>query len=70
MKTRKIFIVIILGFIVQSSFGQQFTDLSGDYSGLTPPGDTPVVFALGIVSTDSLNEHCAPTFSPDGKEEF
>jgi hypothetical protein len=30
----------------------EFTDLYSDYLGQTPPGDTPMVFAGGIVSTD------------------
>ena len=44
-----------------------FHNLSGAYFGQTPPGATPEVFALGIVSTDA-NEHSAPSFSPDGNE--
>lgn len=43
--------------------------LYGDYLGQSLPGDTPVVFARGIVSTNHL-EHSAPIFSPDGKEVF
>jgi hypothetical protein len=68
MKKRLLIFSLIL--IGQPSFGQQFTDMYGDYLGQTPPGDIPVVFAPGIVSTDSLIEHSAPTFSPDGKEVF
>ena len=48
-------------------YAQEFTDLYGNYLGQTPPGDTPVVFAPGIVSTPII-EHSAPTFSRDGKE--
>ncbi len=48
---------------------QNFTDLYGDYLGQTPQGDTPGVFARGIVSTDYA-EHSAPVFSPDGNEVF
>ncbi len=43
--------------------------LSGPYLGQTPPGDTPQLFAPGIVSTGQ-HEHSAATFSPDGKEVF
>ncbi len=43
--------------------------LKGDYLGQPPPGDTPVVFARGLVSGE-YQEHCAPTFSPDGSEVF
>jgi len=61
------FLTLILIFIVKSSFGQQFTDLHGDYLGQTLPGDTPVVYARGIVSTE-LQNHGAPSFAPDGNE--
>jgi hypothetical protein len=47
----------------------QFTDLYGDYLGMPLPGDTPVVFAPGIVSTDDL-EHSPAVFSPDGNQLF
>jgi hypothetical protein len=67
---KKGLIIIILSLIVKSSFGQQFTDLYGDYLGQIAPGDTPVVFAPGIVSTDSIIQHSAPAFSPDGNDVF
>lgn len=60
-------VIIILFF--NFSFGQQFTDLCGDYLGQTPPGDTPVVFAPGIVSTSNL-EHSPTIFSNDGNEVY
>ncbi len=41
-----------------------------DYLGQTPPGNTPVVFAPGIISVNGIVEHSAPTFSPDGNEVF
>ncbi len=47
----------------------KFPILKGDYLGRPLPGDTPVVFAPGIVSTHHL-EHSAPRFSPDGTEVF
>jgi L-ascorbate metabolism protein UlaG (beta-lactamase superfamily) len=46
-----------------------FHHLTDAYLGQTPPGATPQVFALGIISTDA-NEHSAPSFSPDGNEVF
>jgi predicted alpha/beta superfamily hydrolase len=52
------------------SIEKLFSDLKGDYFGQTPPGDTPVVFAPGIISADSTIEHGAPSFSPDGNEVF
>ena len=42
---------------------------SSDYLGQTPPGDTPMVFARGIVS-DKYQQHGAPSFSPDGNVIF
>jgi Tol biopolymer transport system component len=39
-----------------------------DYLGQTPPGDTPVIFAQGIVSTGNLHSRLA--ISPDSKEMF
>jgi hypothetical protein len=53
---KKILLFYALILIFQSSFGHQSTDLYGDYLSQTPPGDTPVVFAPGIVSTQAL-EH-------------
>jgi Tol biopolymer transport system component len=41
---------------------QEFPALKGDYFGQTPPGDTPVVFARGIIS-DSYQQRGAPSFS-------
>jgi len=43
--------------------------LKGDYLGQSLPGERPVLFARGIVSTDD-KEHWAPRFSPDGNEVF
>lgn len=62
-------LIIILVFTIKASFGQEFTDLKGDYLGQPLPEDTPVVFARGIVS-DTLLQHSAPAFSPDGNEVF
>ncbi|MBN2348084.1 MAG: PD40 domain-containing protein [Bacteroidales bacterium] len=38
-----------------------------EYFGQTPPGDTPEIFAPGIISLDNRNESMI-TFSPDGKQ--
>ena len=65
----KIRLLIILLLIIKSSFGQEFTDLTGDYLGQPLPGEIPQVFARGIVS-DIYLQHSAPTFSPDGNEVF
>lgn len=66
---KKTLIISLLILIAQFSFGQQLTDLYGDYLGQTPPGDTPVVFAPGIISKSSL-EHSAAIFSSDGNEVY
>ena len=65
---KKIFFMLLLGF---NSFiyAQEFTDLYGDYLGQTPPGDTPVAFAPGIISSDD-QEHNPAVFSPDGNEVY
>jgi len=65
---KKVFILLLLGF---NSFiyAQEFPVLKGDYLGQTPPGDTPVVFARGIVSND-YQQHGVPAFSSDGNEVF
>ncbi len=41
-----------------------FPKLTGPYLGQEPPGDTPVLFAPGIISTGK--EHSAAMFTPDG----
>ncbi|MDA3898002.1 MAG: hypothetical protein PF482_17855 [Desulfobacteraceae bacterium] len=63
---------LILLMFVFSSFisGQEYTELKGYYLGQPLPGETPVVFAPGIVSVDTTIEHGFPTFSPDGNEVF
>ena len=48
----------------------KFTNLTGDYLGQTPPGNTAKVFAPGLVSREATIEHGSPTFSPDGHEVF
>lgn len=48
---------------------RQFPELTGPYMGQTPPGDTPQLFALDIV-TVNRGQHSAIAFSPDGDEAF
>lgn len=45
---------------------QRSTGFSGPYLGQEPPGNTPVLFAPGFISTGK--EHSAAMFSPDGQE--
>lgn len=47
----------------------QFPVLEGEYLGHTPPGDTPVVFAQGIISS-IWGLHSSLAFSPDGTEVY
>jgi len=47
----------------------QFPVLEGDYLGQTPPGDTPVIFAKGIISS-IWGLHSSLAFSPDGTEVY
>jgi Tol biopolymer transport system component len=68
---KKITFLLLLGFnsFIYTQDAQEFPVLKGDYLGQTPPGDTPVVFARGIVY-DSYQQHGVPSFSPDGNEVF
>jgi Tol biopolymer transport system component len=66
---KKGLMIIFMTLIVKFSFGQEFTDLYGDYLGQAPPEDTQKVFASGIISRYSL-EHSAALFSPDGSEVY
>jgi Tol biopolymer transport system component len=61
------FLILILSLIVKFSFGQDFPALKGDYLGQTPPGDTAVMFAPGIISLPNRLEYKI-AFSPDGNE--
>jgi hypothetical protein len=58
---------LILGIINVTSFAQN--GFSIDYFGQTPPGDSAVIFAPGIISLPDRKEQCI-VFSPDGKECF
>jgi hypothetical protein len=60
-----LFTVKILCFITMFQAFSQTT--SSDYLGLAPPGNTPVPFASGIISTVGNNEHTL-SISPDGNE--
>jgi len=45
------------------------TELRGDYLGQNPPGETPELFAPGVVA-DIFREHNSTIFTPDGNEVF
>jgi Tol biopolymer transport system component len=55
---------------IQAQATKEFSVLKGNYLGQPPPGDVPVVFAPGVISTDSTIEHGSPSFSPDGNEVY
>lgn len=69
---KKLIFIMFIGFanFMFSQTVQEFPILKGDYLGQALPGETPVVFAPGIISVDSTVEHGAPSFSPDGNTVF
>ena len=69
MKQKVIFIGIIIStVIIFSNCNRQvdFPALKGPYLGQKPPGNTPELFAPGIVSTRHYENSI--TLSPDGNE--
>jgi len=69
MKFRAVSILVLISafsLTLADAKGDDFPILKGLYIGQEPPGDTPVVFAPGIVST--CKEHSAAMFTPDGGE--
>jgi hypothetical protein len=44
----------------------RFQSLSGPYLGQEPPGESPALFAPGIIPVDGV-QHCVPAISPDGR---
>ncbi|MBN1548794.1 MAG: PD40 domain-containing protein [Syntrophaceae bacterium] len=71
-KQFKLSVSLLIGFGligIQAQNAPEFPVLKGDYLGQPPPGETPVIFARGVVSTDD-KEHWAPRFSPDGNDVF
>ncbi|MDH4156458.1 MAG: hypothetical protein OEW00_04185 [candidate division Zixibacteria bacterium] len=67
MKHKAISVLILMSSLLPPLINAQqgeFPVLKGLYLGQKPPGLIPEIFMPGIVSTE-LNEHGAPTFSPD-----
>lgn len=62
--------------IVTSSFAQidsifkNCPEIKGDYFSETKPGLVPEVFAPFLLNSKIHHLHCAPAFTPDGKEMF
>jgi hypothetical protein len=66
MKTKTMIAVFLFGIISLTLVAQTNTF---DYFGQTPPGDSAVIFAPGIISLPNRSE-CRIVFSPNGNECF
>jgi len=67
MRNIVIVLLLITINIIHAQDVQNIQVIQGNYLDQTLPGDTPLVFAPGIVS-DNFQQHGAPSFSPDGNE--
>jgi len=69
---KKIIICALLLFAAISVISQEkkLPQLTGPYLGQKPPGETPELFAPGIISVDENFEHSAAVFSSDCQEVF
>jgi len=64
-----LFSIVILSLSCSNKNSQSqysFPDISGPYLGQVPPGNTPELFAPGIISTPMYTRDI--TMTPDGKE--
>jgi hypothetical protein len=71
MKDKAIFVGILLfvaGGVLGLAQKDKFPVLQGPYLGQKPPGQTPELFAPGIIST--CRQHSSVYFSRDGKEVY
>lgn len=67
---KKYFLVIIISFLLPELYSQEFiTNHTGDYLGQTPPKDSAIIFAPGIISVSNRCEY-AFSISPDHDEYF
>lgn len=72
-KMKKLIVITFMVLVTATSLPAQqkdFPKLTGSYLGQKPPGETPELFAPGVISIDENFEHSAAVFSPDGKEVF
>jgi len=69
---KKIVFLFLIGIICASctQIEQNLFETTDAYFGLTSPGLIPEVFAPGIVSDSTWNEHCQVAISPKGDEIF
>ena len=65
---KSILVSVVFSFLVSNAFAQS-KQTENLYLGQIPPGNTPKIFAPGIISLDNRFE-TYPTFSPDGKEMY
>jgi Tol biopolymer transport system component len=64
-------LICILTFVYQMAIQAQPGNVKGPYFGQTPPGDTPMLFAPGILTLpDGIVVVTRIAFSPDGNECF
>ncbi len=72
MRQSRIFVTILVFAVNLVCLSSSKCDepLTSNYLGQVPPGDKPVLFAPGVVSTEDLSIHSAITFTPDGKEAY
>ncbi len=62
--------VVAVSHAEETAVGEgEFPELCGPYLGQPLPGEKPVLFAPGVVSTD-LHDDFSPAFTPDCKEVF
>ena len=61
-------LLIALCFVSCTQIEKSFLETTDAYFGLTPPGLIPEVFAPGIVSDSTWQEHCQVAISPKGDE--
>ena len=62
--------MLIVLFLVSCSNKDQVIDQKFAYLGQKPPGETPEIFAQGIISKAGFHLHSCLVFSPDGKEVY
>jgi len=54
---------------IENKNDAEINDLKNPYLGQGLPGETPELFAPGIINTDDQNHSCA-TISPNGNEDI
>ena len=60
-------VLLLMSTVAAAGAGGDFSKLEGPYLGQTPPGQTPEIFAPGLIESDL---HSCPVFSEDGLEAY